>query len=204
MTTDGPIRYVINRLKQTKVNKAVLRSYHDDVIKWKHFPRYLPFVRGIHRSGPRWIPHTKASDFDVFFGLRPNKRLSKQSWGSWFETPPRPLWCHCNMGCSLWHQWRLSINIWRYTYISVKVMDSNVKFIESKHWRNQRRQHNSSNCDRASLRVCGIAWHLLRSYRQFPYFTLSNWKATRLYFQYKQLYLSKIVDILRMIFHIHD
>ena len=24
--------------------------YHDDVIKWKHFPRYWPFVRGIHRS----------------------------------------------------------------------------------------------------------------------------------------------------------
>ena len=23
---------------------------HDDVIQWKHFPRYWPFVRGIHRS----------------------------------------------------------------------------------------------------------------------------------------------------------
>ena len=23
---------------------------HDDVSKWKHFPRYWPFVRGIHRS----------------------------------------------------------------------------------------------------------------------------------------------------------
>ena len=23
---------------------------HDDVIRWKHFPRYWPFVRGIHRS----------------------------------------------------------------------------------------------------------------------------------------------------------
>ena len=23
---------------------------HDDVIKWKHFPRYCPFVRGIHQS----------------------------------------------------------------------------------------------------------------------------------------------------------
>ena len=34
--------------------------HHDDVIKWKHFPRYWPFVRGIHRS--RWIPCTKASD----------------------------------------------------------------------------------------------------------------------------------------------
>ena len=26
------------------------RPPHDDVIKWKHFPRYWPFVRGIHRS----------------------------------------------------------------------------------------------------------------------------------------------------------
>ena len=32
---------------------------HDDIIKWKHFPRYCPFVRGF--AGHRWIPHTKAS-----------------------------------------------------------------------------------------------------------------------------------------------
>ena len=25
-------------------------EHHDDVINWKHFPRYWPFVRGIHRS----------------------------------------------------------------------------------------------------------------------------------------------------------
>ena len=31
-------------------------SLHDDVIKWKHFPRYWPFVRGIHRS-PVNSPH---------------------------------------------------------------------------------------------------------------------------------------------------
>ena len=29
---------------------------HDDVIKWKYFPRYWPFVRGIHRS-PVNSPH---------------------------------------------------------------------------------------------------------------------------------------------------
>ena len=53
-------------------------------------------------TGPRWIPHTKASDaeFDVFFDLRLNKRLSKQSWGWWFDTPSHPLWRHCNDTCS--------------------------------------------------------------------------------------------------------
>ena len=40
------------------------RMEHDDVIKWKHFPRNWPFVRGIHRS--RWIPHTKASDAELW------------------------------------------------------------------------------------------------------------------------------------------
>ena len=28
----------------------IYRALHDDVIKWKHFPRYWPFVRGNHRS----------------------------------------------------------------------------------------------------------------------------------------------------------
>ena len=39
--------------------------------------------------------------FDVFFDLRLNKRLSKQSWGWWFETPSRSLWRRCN-GYTLW------------------------------------------------------------------------------------------------------
>ena len=34
--------------------------------------------------------------FDVFFDLRLNKRLSKQSRRWWFETPSCSLWCHCN------------------------------------------------------------------------------------------------------------
>ena len=35
---------------------VVIALAHDDVIKWKHFPRYWPFVRGIHRS-PVNSPH---------------------------------------------------------------------------------------------------------------------------------------------------
>ena len=34
----------------TVMTKFWYRLYHDDVIKWKHFPRYWPFVWGIHRS----------------------------------------------------------------------------------------------------------------------------------------------------------
>ena len=44
--------------------------------------------------------------FDIFFDLRPNKQLSKQCWGWWFETPSRPLLCHCSIMCcrDCWHQ----------------------------------------------------------------------------------------------------
>ena len=34
--------------------------------------------------------------FDGFFDLRLKKRLSKQWWGWWFETPSCQLWPHCN------------------------------------------------------------------------------------------------------------
>ena len=36
-----------------------------------------------------------------FFYLRPNKRLSKQWWGWWFETPSRSLWRHCNTSVAI-------------------------------------------------------------------------------------------------------
>ena len=46
----------------------------------------------------RLIPRTKASEAELwcFLCLRLNKRLSKQSWCWWFETPSRPLWRHRN------------------------------------------------------------------------------------------------------------
>ena len=49
-------------------------------------------------TGDQWLPLTKTgnAEFDVFFDLRLNKRLSKQSWDWWFEMPSCPLWRHCN------------------------------------------------------------------------------------------------------------
>ena len=48
--------------------------------------------------GPRWIPHTKASDAELWCLLwcAPDNRLSKQSWSWWFETLSCPLWRHRN------------------------------------------------------------------------------------------------------------
>ena len=52
-------------------------------------------------TGPRRIPHTKASDAELwcFLSSALNKRLSKQWWSWWFETLSRPLWRHYNEHC---------------------------------------------------------------------------------------------------------
>ena len=74
---------------------------HDGVFKWKEFPRYCFRVTG-HLCGNSPVPgefptqRPVMRSFDVFFALRLKKRLSKQSWGWWFETLTRPLWRHRN------------------------------------------------------------------------------------------------------------
>ena len=42
----GPMRWGTNDVHPKQTPTAA----QDDVIKWKHFPRYWPFVWGIHRS----------------------------------------------------------------------------------------------------------------------------------------------------------
>ena len=58
-------------------------------------------------TGPGEFPAQRpvTRSLDVFFDQRLNKRLSKQSWGWWFETPPWSLWRLCNVcnnyGCPI-------------------------------------------------------------------------------------------------------
>ena len=63
---------------------------HDDVIKWKQFPRSWPFVQvnsPVTGEFPAQQPVTRS--FRVSFDLRLIKWLSKQSWGS---TEPFWIW----------------------------------------------------------------------------------------------------------------
>ena len=58
-------------------------------LRWLHNGR-----DSVSNNQPHKRPVTR--NFDVFFDLRLNKRLSKQWWGWWFETLSRPLWRHCD------------------------------------------------------------------------------------------------------------
>ena len=69
---------------------------------WRHqmetFSALLAICAGnspVPGEFPAQRPVTRS--FDVFFDLRLNKRLSKQSWGWWSETLSRPLWRHRNV-----------------------------------------------------------------------------------------------------------
>ena len=67
---------VIMRQRRMKT----FRFVYDWQQKWSEFHTQRPVARSFH----------------VFFDLRLNKRLSKQSWGWWFEMPQHQLWRHCN------------------------------------------------------------------------------------------------------------
>ena len=68
---------------------------------WRHqmetFSALLAICAGnspVPGEFPAQRPVTRS--FDVFFDLRPNKRLCKQPWGWWFETLSWSLWRHRN------------------------------------------------------------------------------------------------------------
>ena len=69
--------------------------------RWRHqmetFSSLLALCVGnspVTSEFPSQRPVTR--NFDVFFDLCLNKRLSKQSRRRWFETSSRSLWRHCN------------------------------------------------------------------------------------------------------------
>ena len=70
---------------------------------------------------PTQRPVTRS--FDVFFDLRPNERLSKQSWCWWFETLSSPLWRHRN---GVWN-YRLKDQQWH-------IICSLMCFLPSTRW----------------------------------------------------------------------
>ena len=79
---------------------------------------------------PAQMPVTRS--FGVFFDHRLNERLSKHSWGWWFETPSCPLWRHCNVEVTrvlskYRHLWHSMCKILRSKYKSYENIDINSK-----------------------------------------------------------------------------
>ena len=113
---------------------------------WRHqieiFSALLALCAGnspVSGEFPAQRPVTRS--FDVFFDLRLNKRLSKQSWGWWFETPPCSLWRHCNelntrhmakidkpvsRSLEIWLPWRTWAAVTRATSAGARTVETPV------------------------------------------------------------------------------
>ena len=79
------------------LHRGPFTDMHDDVIKWKHSPRYWPFVRGIHRSLVI-SPHKGQWHGALIFSLICTWTISgdKRWRRRWFKMPSRSSWRHCN------------------------------------------------------------------------------------------------------------
>ena len=91
-----PVDVLVSRISGTPTHTMLPMSW------WRHqmetFSMLLVLCTGnSHVTGEFAAQRPVTRSFDVFFDLHLNKRLSKQSWGWWFETPPCPLWRHCNV-----------------------------------------------------------------------------------------------------------
>ena len=85
---------------------------------WRHqmetFSALLTICAGnspVAGEFPAQRPVTRS--VDVFFDLRVNKRLSKQSWGWWYETLSRPIWRQCNV-VILYRAWSMCFVVEKY------------------------------------------------------------------------------------------
>ena len=84
-----------------QLNLAVSLEWDEELSWWRHQMETFSVLLGICAgnspvTGEFIAQRPVTRSFDVFFDLRLDKRLCKQSWGWWFETPLRPLWRHCN------------------------------------------------------------------------------------------------------------
>ena len=102
--TSEYIKFEVNTVVTFPYNGRKPRTQGQIIIAlswWRHqmetFSALLAICAGnspVPGEFPEQRPVTRS--FDVFFDLRLNKLLSKQSWGWWFETLSRPLWRHRN------------------------------------------------------------------------------------------------------------
>ena len=127
-----------NTVRASYVRDLHFNHSHDDVIKWKPFPHYWPFVRGIHRS-PMKSLHKRQWRGALMYSLICawiNNRISTREAGNlrlhrahydvivmhcedifWAST----IWWAVSLkvpnsfSCELWHEFKIHLHQWSAT-----------------------------------------------------------------------------------------
>ena len=113
-----------------------IANFHKSIITWwRHqmetFSALLAICAGnspVPGEFPTQRPVTRS--FDVYFDLRPNKRLCKQLWDWWFQTQSWSLWRHCNevIICSVQCGMKLLIHV-HFNHCTVEVWEWTSNFL---------------------------------------------------------------------------
>ena len=113
-------------------------SWRTEETWWRHqmetFSALLAICAGnspVPGEFPTQRPVTR--NFDVYFDLRPNKRLSKLLWGWWFETQSRPLWRHRNEMIKLHGDlmtWNCLRHYWTFVGETIEFPSQRVKYVK--------------------------------------------------------------------------
>ena len=117
-------------------------------------------------TGPRFpAPRPVTQSFDVFFDLCLNKRLSKQSWGWWFETLSHPLWRHCNKCGQLHSDMSWCVLFCPWLSHSIALIDQLVFYVLN-----------------AYLLVCGCGWRCgsMWQYYVFGFVLFTSYNTSKL------------------------
>ena len=115
-------------LSTTKHKKTVCTCLEYSVLPcWRHQMEKLSVLLTLCEGNSPVIGEFPSQrqvtqSFDVFFDLLLNKRMRKQSWGWWFETPLRPLWRRCNS------VWRNGIHEHQYFVEIFFTRDRSIRF----------------------------------------------------------------------------
>ena len=129
-----PLTYKFHSFTHSVVQVAHCQLYPSSW--WRHqmetFFALLAICAGnspVTSEFPTQRPVTRS--FDVFFDLRLNIWLSKQSWGWWFETPLRS-WRHCNESYGIvWICTQVCYALFGLNYINMCVYNTH-RFVHTK------------------------------------------------------------------------
>ena len=106
-------------------------SFHDDVIKRKHFPRDWPFVR--ESTGHRWFPSQRpvTQSFGVFFDLCSNNRDAGdvRRYHAHYDVNKMSLRMICQQS------WRWKLPTWWFLEEDIQVIIIRTSLACSNFWR---------------------------------------------------------------------
>ena len=94
LSTIVPIQYRFKRVECDTMSYL-------NILRWRHQMETFSSLQALcagnsPATGEFPSPRPVTRSFDVFYDVRLNKRLGKQSTRRWLETPSRSICCHCN------------------------------------------------------------------------------------------------------------